>query len=93
MSYKPIALDVDKMQTLFDILRETQQEKSTLERAKNEAYNNGYNQAIRDCESSVRCSNYEYKLPQTDTEDKGAGIFYEAEREKINQSKETETQK
>ena len=62
MQYKPKALDVDKMEGMFDMLDKVQQERRNIEIAKVEAYNSGYRDAVDSCRSALTCSNYEIQL-------------------------------
>lgn len=63
MNYKPKALDVDRMERMFDMYGECQHERHLVEAAKVEAFNSGYKQAIEDCRGSLSCSNYELSFP------------------------------
>lgn len=58
-SYKPKALDADKMEKMFDDLDKYQYQKNNIEAARVVAYNDGYVKAIQDCRQSLYCSNYE----------------------------------
>lgn len=75
MNYTPDALDVEKMDKLFNNLERGESQKRAIEMAKTEAFYQGYNKAIHDCRSALYCSNYERKIP-TATEIE-RNVFYE----------------
>lgn len=63
--YRPKALDVDKMERMFEDSIRYQGQRTALEMAKIEAYHSGYSEAIRNCQQALYCSNYELLVPSS----------------------------
>jgi len=75
MSYRPKALDPDKIEEMLENNRIHQRNKKLAEGAKVDAFYRGYEAAIEDMKGTLNCSNYELPLTSSSSES-GLHAFY-----------------